>query len=295
MRSFLLALPLVALAPSARANSALWFDPDLGCGRVEVYARTARVADLPGCIGTLPANAPEVERALGEAKRALVEAAARLERDSVDGVDALLDQAQRRMATTPPPNAELPDRFATAAPLYLRAGAALRARRRLAPRLAAIRGAWRASADAALAMTSRERDGGPRASVRLATACIDALGAARTDGVDLATEVEIEKGRTMRLDAALADCDAARAAAQPLARAEAIAEQSRREEWRRALRGDRLKVFDTHPGALPECDTPSATPKTAAKSATWRYTGASSREVFRFSGNRLKGSEQQPR
>src|SRR5262245_30887299 len=150
------ALALVVLPVAARANSALWFDPDLGCGRAEVYQRTGQLSDLPGCSGALPERPPEVEQALHDAKRGLLDVDALLARGSIDGADKLLDTVERRLARTPPPNPELRDRWGRARPLYERALDRMRARRRLLPRLGRLAAAWRAAVDGAATMTARE-------------------------------------------------------------------------------------------------------------------------------------------
>ncbi|MSP61963.1 MAG: hypothetical protein EXR72_16855 [Myxococcales bacterium] len=280
-------LVLLSLVATSAANPAVWFDPDRGCGRGEVFVRTGRVADLPGCSGTLPPAAPPVEGILHDAKRALVDADRLLDRGAVDSVDALLDGATLRLATVTAPHPEMPDRLTSARPLYEQALVRLRDRRRFVPRLGRLRDAHRAAVDAGRTMTAREREGGAADTVRLARVCLSELAEARAAGINFTTPVELTRDRQRPLDDAMADCEAARAAAEPLARAQEIALRTRRAEWRKAMRGDRLKVFDAHPDALPECAATSRGARATASAKEWCYTTSAGREVYTFQGNRL--------
>jgi hypothetical protein len=286
-----IALALCLLPSLAQANSAVWFDPDLGCGRAAVFDRTHQVADLPGCSGRLPKGAPQVEVDLREAKRALLDADSALNKNKLEKVDAALGEAERALALKPPMHPELPDRWEEAVPLYQRTVAGLRARRKLAPRITRIAATHRDAVAAWKAMTAHERDGGPAQALQLADACLKEMQEASTDGVDFAAEVELEKGRSRPLAEARTECTRAHDEAGQLVAAEEAAAKARRMALRRKLRGDRLKVFDQHPGALPECEGTQAIP---ARAAVWRYTSNGSVEVCTFRGNKLLSRAVQP-
>jgi len=280
---------VAALAPAvARGNAALWFDPDLGCGRVEVYAQTGQLADLPGCSGTLPPRAPEMEQALRDAKRDLLAAEANVTSGNIALAMPLLDAVERRIARTPPGNPELPDRWSRARPLYERAVADLRARARLASRFGKLSTAYRAAVDAAAVMTARERDGGAADALAKARDCVAEFAEARAGGVDLSVEAELVPGRRRPLAEALDECDRAQRAAEPLARAEDAALAARRAEVRKPLRGDRLRIFDAHPRELPAvAGVRRATARAIGSAPAWRYA----RDIFYFRGNKLLRAE----
>ncbi len=281
MRAFALALACVPAV--AAANSAVWFDPDLGCGRAEVWDNTGQIADLPGCSGTLPPRAPEMEQVLHDLKRDLLAAEVDIGGGNPTPVGPLLDAVERRLARTPAAHPELPDRWARARPRYERAAADLRVRARLASRLPRIVRAYRAAVESAATMTARERDDGASDALAKAHDCVAEFAEARAGGVDLAVAIELWPGRRRVLTDALAECDKAARDAEPLARAEAAARAARRAEWRKPLRGDRLQVFDAHPTQLPDPGTRRRDPRAVASAPTWRYAG----EVYWFRGNKL--------
>jgi hypothetical protein len=286
-RSVILGGMLLLVCGAARANSALWFDPDLGCGRAEVFAQTAKIADLPGCSGTLPAKAPEIERLLHDAKRALVDLEGLLAANKLDAADRLLEDLRLRFSRTPAPNPELPDRWAKSQPAFEKAIADMTARRRMAPRWERLAGAYNAAMARAQAMTETERDDGPAETVRLAKECIAEFAEARAAGIDLSVEGELVPGKRRRLDEGLAECEKARDRAEPLARAEEQAKVARRAEWRKKLSGDRLKIFDQHPGVLPDPGTKKRDAKACAKASVWSYPSSTGNEVFVFHGAKL--------
>ena len=50
-------LSLVAVH-GARADGKVWVDPGRGCGHAAAFLKSGKVADLPGCSGKLPKDAP---------------------------------------------------------------------------------------------------------------------------------------------------------------------------------------------------------------------------------------------
>lgn len=284
---FASAFALALIPQAALANSALWFDPDLGCGRGAVFVRTNQVADLPGCSGRLPKSPPQVEVALHDAKRALLDADAALSKGKLEKVDAALAEVEKALAQTPPLHPELPDRWEEALPLYRRTVASVRARRKLAPRMARLAQAHRDAVEAHQGMTAHEREGGPAHALDLADQCLKEMEAAKADGVDFAADVELEKGRLRPLDEARADCEKAHAQAGPLVAAEQASLKARRTALRKKLRGDRLKIFDQHDGAFPELAGGKIAAAAIARVPVWRYAGITGIEVFTFKGNKL--------
>src|SRR4051812_19989092 len=119
-----LVVPLVGslalVAARAHAESSVWFDSHNDCGRAATFAKSGRAADLPGCSGRVPKDAPQVELTLHDAKRRLVDAEELLDKNKLDKIDALLTQAEADLARTPPVHPELPDRWDQAEPLYRR-------------------------------------------------------------------------------------------------------------------------------------------------------------------------------
>ena len=157
----------------------------------------------------------------------------------------------------------------------------------MVPHLGRLAAAYQAATARAASMTAREREGGPAEALRLARDCVAEFAEMRAGGVDLATEAELVPGRRRRLDEALVECERARDQAEPLVRAEEQAKVARRAEWRKLLVGDRLKVFDAHPGLLPDPGTPRRDARTCCKANVWSYPSTAGNEVFQFRGNRL--------
>src|SRR4051812_33352899 len=126
MRSFFVLALMVCAAPAARAaeSGSPWLDAGNGCGRAAAFAESQRAVDLPGCTGKLPKNAPQVEQLLHDVKKKLVDAEEYLRKGKLDRVEPLLSESESALATAPPVNPELPDRWEQAEGLYKRAIAA---------------------------------------------------------------------------------------------------------------------------------------------------------------------------
>jgi hypothetical protein len=283
----LLLASLLVLPAVARGERSPWFDPALGCGSGAAFSKSGKVADLPGCTGRIPKNAPEVEVVLREAKRRLEDAEELLAKDKLDKLDALLAAVQADLQRAPPIDPELPDRWEQSLPLYQRAIASLKNRRKLAPHLEKLRSAHRAAVETAAAKGRAEIEGGPAESLKAAQACLAVFSETRASGVDLDVEVELEKGQARTLQAALAECDQLRRSAEALARAQEKAAKAKRAQLRRQLKGDRLKTFDAHPSALPQLEGAAADSKNIAKAAVWKFATATGVEVYTFKGNKL--------
>jgi hypothetical protein len=288
MRRLALAVSLsLVSAGTASADAKVWIDPARGCGRGATFLDSGRVADLPGCSGKLPKDAPAVEVALHDAKRALLDVDKDVERGRVEKLDAALAEVQTALARTQPMNPDMPDRWDEARPFYERAIRSLRDRGRLIAHMPSLRAAYSAAvqaghADAAHPVTSDEK-------LRLAGACLREFAAVQSAGIDPATVAEVDKGRPRPLADARAECDDVRKGAEA-ARATEKAAQAKRSAWRKHLKGDRLQVFDAHAAALPDAG-PAATPAKGARAPVWRYTTDRGVETFRFKGNRLVSSK----
>jgi hypothetical protein len=280
MRLLILSVGILTAA-AARAESP-WLDAGNGCGRAVNFAKTGHAADLPGCSGRLPKDAPQVEVLLHDAKRKLLDAEELLAKNKLDKLDALLAEVEAELVKNPPVNPEIPDRWEQAQSLYKQEIESLRNRRRLAPLADKLRATWTAAMEGDK-KNKKEIDGGPAEALKAAEACAAAFAEAHTAKVDGATEVELEKDKPRRLDQAQAECERVRKSADGLARAQAAAAKARRAQWRKTLKGDRLKTFDAHPAALPEFEGSAVNWRAIAKVPVWKY-GA---EIYTFKGNKL--------
>jgi hypothetical protein len=278
----------LALAPAvARGDSAVWFDSHNDCGRGGAFAKSGRAADLPGCSGRLPKDAPQVEVVLRDAKRRLVEVEELVGKNKLDKIDPLLAEVEAALAKTPPMNSDVPDRWEQSEPLYRREIAALRNRRKLAPHLEQLRTAYAAAVEADKTRNHKEIEGGPADALKVAQACIAAFADVRPAGIDMTTTVELQKGEPRPLQDAAADCERVRRSAETLARAQERAARARRAQWRRVLKGDRLKTFDAHPMALPEFEGAPNDWRALARVPVWEYATAAGHELYTFKGNKL--------
>lgn len=290
----LLALPValgLALAPvSARAESNVWLDPHNDCGHGAAFAKSGRAADLPGCSGRLPKDAPQVELVLHDAKRKLVEAEELLGKNKLDKMDPLLADVEAALAKAPPQmNPDIPDRWDQAQPLYRREIASLRNRRKLAPQIDKLRSTHAAALEADKTRNHKEVEGGPADALKAAQACVAAFAEVRAAGIDMTTMVELEKDRPRPLEESAADCERVRHSADTLARAQEQAARARRAQWRKVLKGDRLKTFDAHPTALPDFEGAPDHWRAIARVPVWKYPSDKGHELYTFKGNKLAG------
>jgi len=267
-------LAALSVAHLAEAGEVNWFDPALGCGKD--FSVTGKAADLPGCSGKLPKDAPPVELVLHDAKRALLDAEEALAKSKPDKLDALLNTAENGLTKPPGMNPALPDRWDGALPLYQREIFSLKNRRRLAPHLDKLRTAYVAAVES---LKTLDSDDGPARVQKATQACLDAFAAVRADNVDLALELDLTaaKGPLKSLESDRAECDNGKKSAETQVRTREAAAKAKRAQLRKKLRGDRLKTFDAHPDALPTVDGDPAT------AATWTY-GA---DTISFKGNKL--------
>jgi hypothetical protein len=186
----------------------------------------------------------------------------------------------------------LPGRWSEALPRYREAIARIEGRLVLAPLLPGLVVAHRVAVGAAAGATAHERDGGAAEAARLARACLAAFAAARAAGASSDETIDAGDGRIRRIDDLEAECRSAALTAAPLAEAVTRSIAAHREEWRRMLTGDRRRVFDEHPGALPEFPGPFA-PRAARRARQWRYSSGGAAEVFTFRGDRLVESRKE--
>jgi hypothetical protein len=276
----LLTVGILLSATSALAESQ-WLDEKNGCGRAGNFAKSGAAADLPGCSGKLPKDAPQVEVVLHDAKRKLLDAEELLTKNKLDKLDALLTQVESDLGKSPPVSMELPERWEQAEPLYKRAIETLRNRRRLAPFVDKLRTVFAAALDADSSRNKKELEGGPADALKAAEACTAAFAEARAARVDPSTPVELEKDKPRRLDDLQGECERIRKTADGLAKAQVAAAKAKRAQLRKGLRGDRLKAFDAHPTALPEFEG------AIGKATVWKYSGGA--EAYTFKGNKQVG------
>jgi hypothetical protein len=271
--AFVLLLPAVS-----SADNPVWFDPKNGCGRAANFAKSGMVADLPGCSGKVPKGAPQVETVLHDAKEKLLDAEELLGKNKVDKIDGLLGEAEKILSATPPVHPELPDRWEQALPLYQKTIVTLRNRRVLLPHTEKLKGAYQA-ASAAKAKNTAATEGGPAEALAAAKACVAAFEPVRAAKLDLATEVDLDKG-PRPLAETLAECEELKKSAEPLVKLQEKALKAKRASWRKALKGDRRKVFDQHPNQLPTFDQKGGGPASVSE---WKYGD----KTFTFKGNKL--------
>jgi hypothetical protein len=183
----ILGVAVLLLPVLARAESSVWFDAGNGCGRAAAFAKSQRAADLPGCTGRLPKDAPQVEVLLHDAKRRLVDAEDYLGKNKLDRIDPLLTEVEAALSKAPPVHPELPDRWEQAEPLYRREVAALRNRRKLAPLVDRVRTTHAAALEADKTRNRREIEDGPADALKAAQACLAVFGEVKAAGVEVYT------------------------------------------------------------------------------------------------------------
>ncbi len=274
MRAFPILLAALTLAHVAEAADTNWFDPALGCGKD--FSVTGKAADLPGCSGKIPKDAPPVELVLHDAKRALIDAEEALTKNKLDKLDPLLNTAESGLAKAPGMNPALPDRWDGAVPLYQREIFSLKNRRRLAPHLDKLRAAYLAATES---LKTLDTDDGPARVQKATQACLDTFATVRADKVDLALEIDLAatKGPIKSLESDRAECETGHKSAETLVRTREAGAKAKRAALRKKLRGDRLKTFDAHPDTLPSAD---GDPTTAA---IWTYGS----DTVTFKGNKI--------
>jgi hypothetical protein len=285
MRSLILTTGLLGAA-TAWAESP-WLDPEKGCGRAANFAKTGHAADLPGCSGKLPKDAPQVEVVLHDAKNKLLDAEELLGKNKLEKLDALLTQVEGDLGKSPPVNPEIPDRWEQAQPIYKREVESLRNRRRLAPMVEKLRTSWTAAMEADKSRNKKELEGGPADAMKAADACTAAFAEVRTAKIEPSTEIELEKDKLRRVDEAQGDCERVHKSADGNQRAQVAAAKAKRAQWRKAVRGDRLKTFDAHATALPEFEGAADNWRAIAKVPVWKYPGPSGVEIYTFKANKL--------
>jgi hypothetical protein len=207
----------LGLLLAGTAHAANWSDPDNGCGTGAAFAKSGKVADLPGCSGKVPKDAPAVELLLRDAKRSLADAEELLDKnkvDKMDKVDALLKSVEEALSKPPPLSPELPDRWEQAQPLYTRTIASFKQRRNLAPSIEKLRFSL---AEAAKAGKNMETD--PAIALAAAKTCVAAFDPPRAAGVPFSLEVELEPGKPRALKDSMSDCERQIKAAEPLVKA----------------------------------------------------------------------------
>jgi hypothetical protein len=295
-------LPLVFVSVSTLVMPALvragesspWLDPSNGCGRAATFAESQRAADLPGCTGRLPKNPPQVEQLLHDVKRKLVDAEDYLRKGKLERIDPLLAEAESALATVPQVHPELPDRWEQAEPLYKKEIAALRNRRKLAPLLDGLRSSHKAALEADKTRNKRELRGGPAEALKAAQACGAQFAEVKAAGIELATTVELDKDHPRPLAELSAECERVRHTAAELVAAQDKADKARRAQFRKAVRGDRLKALDAHPTSLPEIEGGEDNWRSVAKGPTWKYRTAEGFEIYTFRGNKLVAKRKAP-
>ncbi len=299
-------LPLLGLLlvpfSAPQAAEQWWRDPERGCGKIEDFKRTFRIADLPGCDGELLRSAPEGEVAMHDAKKLLREAEKVLDGGQSDGVESKLNQAIELMNKAP-----RDARVDWARQHFKTAVEVLQARMAMLAKLPKLRQSYKALAD-----LSAQAKPDAKAVQGAAEACVAAFKEAESGGGNLQLQYELVSGSKMKpLRDYLTECEQAKgsSAATPAAAAAATngatdakpaAAETKdakpdkpaaaaagtdggvpRDKWVKKLKGDRKKVFEAHADAFPLFEG-EAGPKGAAKAAEWKYGS----EVIKFKGNK---------
>lgn len=297
-------LGLVLLSDTvAHAEEPWWRDPERGCGKIEAWKRTSRIADLPGCDGELKSGAPPGEVAMHDAKKLLHDVEKQLDNGQVGDADAKISQAIVIMNKAPSDARVNWARFHFDTAINV-----LKTKIALAPRLPKLRSVYKAVADLA---AQPKPDG--KALGAAADACVQAFKDAEAQGANLTLQFELTAGKARPLREDMAECEAAKTRAGGDATAVADAGKPAaadagkpaggdtgskpaaasdkkggsdggvpRAKWTKTLKGDRKKVFEDHADAFPEYDGDPG-PKGAAKAAEWKYGS----EVFKFKRNKL--------
>ena len=291
----LLGLLLVPLH-TAQAADQWWRDPERGCGKIEDYKRTFRIADLPGCDGELLRSAPEGEVAMHDAKKLLREAEKVLDGGQSDGVESKLNQAIELMNKAP-----RDARVDWARQHFKTAVEVLQARMAMLSKLPKLRQTYKALTD-----LNAQTKPDAKAVQAAGEACVAAFKEAEAGGGNLQLQYELVPGSKMRpLREYLTECDQAKgsaapavAAATPDPAAKPAATEVKdtkadkpaaagndggvpRAKWEKKMKGDRKKIFEAHPDAFPSFEGEPG-PKGAVKATEWKYGS----EVIKFKGNK---------
>jgi hypothetical protein len=293
-------LPLLGLLGWVSTASAVewWHDTERGCGLIDNWKKSNRIADLPGCDGDLPKGAPPGEVAMHDAKKLLRESEKQIDAGQTGDVDQKIAQAIELMNRAPSD-----PRVNWARSYFSVAIKVLKSKKELAPKVAKLRVAYKAVADLAA-----QPKPDAKALGDAVTACVAAFKEVETGGVDLSTPYELTAGKVRPLREDMQECESAKSRAGDSAVATKPSETGSkpgegdkkpgegdkkpaaggsdggvpRDKWVKKLKGDRKKVFEDHADAFPEFEG-EAGPKGAAKAAEWKY----GTEVFKFKGNKL--------
>ena len=291
----LLLLPL----QTAQAADQWWRDPERGCGKIEDFKRTFRIADLPGCDGELLRSAPEGEVAMHDAKKLLREAEKVLDGGQSDGVESKLNQAIDLMNKAP-----RDARVDWARQHFKTAVEVLQARMAMLSKLPKLRQAYKALTD-----LNAQSKPDAKAVQSAGEACVAAFKEAESSGGNLQLQYELVPGSKMKpLREYLTECEQAKGSSAAATPAPAVTDSTAkpaatdtkdvksekpaaapagtdggvpRDKWVKKLKGDRKKVFEAHADAFPFFDGDPG-PKGAGKAAVWKYGS----EVINFKGNK---------
>ena len=305
VRLSLASLPLLGLVllsdTVAHAEEPWWRDPERGCGKIETWKRTSRIADLPGCDGELKSGAPPGEVAMHDAKKLLHDVEKQLDGGQASEAEAKIAQAVVIMNKAPSDARVNWARFQFESAINI-----LKTKITLAPRVAKLRSAYKAVAD----LTAQPKPDG-KALSSAADACVQAFKDAEAQGANLTLQFELTTGKARPLREDLAECEAAktRAGGDVVATTDPAVKPATdpavkpatdttskpaadkkggsdggvpRAKWVKKLKGDRKKVFEDHGDVFPEYDGDPG-PKGAAKASEWHYGS----EVFKFKGSKL--------
>jgi hypothetical protein len=284
----------------AHAEEPWWRDPERGCGKIETWKRTSRIADLPGCDGELKSGAPPGEVAMHDAKKLLHDVEKQLDAGQTSEAEAKIAQAVVIMNKAPSDARVNWARFQFESAINI-----LKTKMTLAPRVAKLRTAYKTVADLA---AQPKPDG--KALSAAADACVQAFKDAETQGANLTLQFELTAGKPRPLREDLAECEAAktRGGGDAVATADTAKPAGTdtakpagtdtakpagdkkggsdggvpRAKWTKKLKGDRKKVFEDHADAFPEYEGDPG-PKGAAKATEWKYGS----ESFKFKGSKL--------
>lgn len=307
LRSVAISAGLLLVAQVAAARTC----PEAACcGSAEAYLRSGQLEDLPGCEGELPAGAPPAAEVLRDGKLALLRAQRHLQEEAAAEAAQALGRAGEAIARLEQQGKD-DQGVESALPLYRQALTVLQARAQLLPEADGLR-ACHAQAEVLLRAAPPSASAGPappgsapalpadpadlqtaRTQARRAEECVALLR--RLLGQRLVQEalgeglvVEVAPGQLRRLSDLLGDVRAAHKSAV-LSRQRALREwEVVRGRWLRVLFGDRLRIFNEHPDALPEYDGKARGPLPASVLPRWRYRLPDGRiEHYLFNRSRL--------
>ena len=286
LRSVAISAGLLLVAHAATAAARSCPEAACGCGSGEAFLRSGHIEDLTGCEGELPPGAPAAAEVLRDSKLQLLRAQRHILDEAQEPAAQALARAGEALARleTFSSGGSGGSGTETALPLHRHALTVLRARAQLVPEADGLR-ACHAQAQVQLRPAPAGGLAGitelpdlPVARARAARAeeCVTLLRRLLSqklvqEALGEGLVVEVAPGQVRRLSELLSDVRAAQKVTL-LGRLKAQDEwRVVRARWLRVLFGDRLRVFNDHPDALPDYGGKARGPLPASVLPRWRY------------------------